>query len=256
MVDLSTHLRVASTPLAPDPTSSQSPRVRQRQPGHPSAVAILGVVTAITSVAAIVLDFLAPPDALQGYDMRLMYVHVPAAWGAYLAFAVVLVCSISYLIHADLRLDSWSQAAGEVGVVLTGVTLAAGSLWGHLVWGTWWTWDPRLISTALLFLVYVAQLSVRGLTGSRRRDARLAAWLGIAGFLLVPVVHFSVLWWRSLHQPPTILRPGTHPIDGRMALALGVSVLAMTLLGVTAMLLRHRSLARTDNSSSTADSRP
>ncbi|MBQ1016817.1 cytochrome c biogenesis protein CcsA [Micromonospora sp. D93] len=177
---------------------------------------------------------LAPTDALQGPAQRLMYLHVPAAWVAYLAFAVVLAASIAHLIRADTHWDRIALAAAEIGAVLTALTLATGSLWGHLVWGTWWAWDPRLVSTALLLLVYTGYLALRRTLAERAnaphhgdpRVTRPAAAVGIGGFLLVPVVHFSVLWWRSLHQQATILAPERPPIDPRMALALLLAVAA------------------------------
>jgi heme exporter protein C len=183
--------------------------------------------------------FVAPPDAVQGDYQRLMYLHVPAAWTAYAAFTVVLLAGAGYAIRRDLRFDRYAQAAAEIGVAATIVAIAAGSVWGHAVWGVWWAWDPRLVSTALLLLVYTAQLAVRHLTGNRHRDAARAAAVGIIGFPLVPVTHFSVVWWRSLHQPATVLAPDpSPPIDGMMAATLLLCVAAMT--AGAAWLLLHR----------------
>ncbi|MEV0430478.1 cytochrome c biogenesis protein CcsA [Micromonospora sp. NPDC050495] len=191
---------------------------------------------------------LAPTDAGQGPAQRLMYLHVPAAWVAYLAFAVVLVASGAHLLRNDARWDRVALAATEIGVVLTALTLATGSLWGHLVWGTWWAWDPRLVATALLFLAYAAALALRRSLAERAglpphgdpRVTRPVAVLGVAGFLLVPVVHFSVLWWRSLHQQATMLAPERPPIDPRMALALLLAVAAATVAAT--WVLAHRVL--------------
>lgn len=191
---------------------------------------------------------LAPADAAQGAAQRLMYLHVPAAWVAYLAFATVLAASVAHLIGGDLRWDRVARAGAEIGVLLTAVAIGTGSLWGHLVWGTWWAWDPRLVSTALLLLAYTGYLALRrtlaertgGADGGDRRIARPAAVAGIAGFLLVPVVHFSVLWWRSLHQQATVLAPERPPIDPRMALALLLAVAAASTAALLA--LAHRVL--------------
>lgn len=200
---------------------------------------VLAAAAAIASAAAVVVALaVAPPDAVQGQAQRLMYVHVPAAWLAYLCFAAVLVGSVAYLVRRDLRWDRRAQAAGELGVGMTALAIVLGSIWGRPVWGTWWVWDPRLVTTAVLLLVYAGYLSVRGLGDSRAAGARRAAAVGILGFVNVPVVHFSVVWWRTLHQPATVLSPDPAPMDGRMAVALLLAVVAFTLAG--ALVVRRR----------------
>lgn len=202
----------------------------------------------LATAAGVTGGVLAPADAAQGQAQRLMYLHVPAAWVAYLAFAAVLAASIAHLVSGDLRWDRVARVSAEVGVVLTAVAIGTGSLWGHLVWGTWWAWDPRLVSTALLLLAYTGYLALRralaertgGPDGGDPRIARPAAVAGIVGFLLVPVVHFSVLWWRSLHQQATILAPERPPIDPRMALALLLAVAAASTAALLAV--AHRTL--------------
>ncbi|NES16916.1 MULTISPECIES: cytochrome c biogenesis protein CcsA [Micromonospora] len=206
------------------------------------------IAAGLATAAGFTGALLAPADAAQGQAQRLMYLHVPAAWVAYLAFAAVLAASVAHLINGDLRWDRVARAGAEIGVVLTAVAIGTGSLWGHLVWGTWWAWDPRLVSTALLLLAYTGYLALRralaertgGPDGGDRRISRPAAVAGIAGFLLVPVVHFSVLWWRSLHQQATILAPERPPIDPRMALALLLAVAAASTVALLA--LAHRVL--------------
>src|SRR3954452_20167187 len=158
---------------------------------------LLGAVSAAALALAAVLGLVvAPPDGVQGQAQRLMYVHVPAAWLAYLCFAGVLVCSVAYLVRRDLRWDRRAQAAAELGVGMTALAIAMGSLWGRPVWGTWWVWDPRLVTTAVLLLVYLGYLSVRGLSDARAAGARRAAAVGIIGFVDVPVVPCAVVWWR------------------------------------------------------------
>jgi heme exporter protein C len=208
---------------------------------------VLGAAAGITAAAAAVLALVvAPPDGVQGQAQRLMYVHVPAAWLAYLSFAVVLVASVVHLVTRELRWDRRAQAAAELGVGMTALAIAVGSLWGRPVWGTWWVWDPRLVTTAVLLLVYLGYLSVRGLSDDRAAGARRAAAVGIIGFVDIPVVHFSVVWWRTLHQPPTLLSPDPAPMDPRMLLALMVSLVAFTLAGAVVFRRRVRMLARTD----------
>lgn len=193
----------------------------------------LGGLAAVTAVAAAVLALaVAPPERIQGQAQRLMYLHVPAAWTAYLAFAVAAFAGIAVLLRGGARWDARVRAAAELGVGMTGLALLEGSIWGHSAWGVWWTWDPRLVSTALLFLVYVAYLGLRALPGDEERTSRLAAGVAVLGFALVPVVHFSVLWFRTLHQPPTLLRPDLDaPIAGSMLAALLTSLVAFTLAG-------------------------
>ena len=206
---------------------------------------LIGWLAVAATVALMVLGLVvAPTDAVQGQAQRLMYVHVPAAWVAYVAFAVVLVASIVYLLRRDLRWDRRAQAAGELGVGLTALTIALGSIWGRPVWGVWWTWEPRLVTTAVLLLIYIGYLAVRSLSADPHVNARRAAVVGIVGFVNVPVVHFSVVWWRTLHQPPTVLRPGgpADAIAPTMLAALLVGMVAFTLSATWLYLRRVRLL--------------
>lgn len=192
---------------------------------------------AIAATALIGL-FVVPADAAQGDVQRIMYVHVPSAWLAYLAFFVTLVAGLLYLRRRDLRYDRVAIASAELGLVLTGLTIATGAIWGKATWGKWWDWDPRLTTTAILFVIYAGYLLLRQSIGDRRRRARLAAVFGTVAFLNVPIVHFSVLWWRGLHQPPTVIRPGDPTIDHLLLAELLASVVSFTL--VYLWLLRRR----------------
>jgi heme exporter protein C len=182
----------------------------------------------------------APPDAEQGDLQRLMYVHVPAAWLAYLSFAVVFVGSVAYLRTRRSRWDRLAAASAEVGVLFTALTIALGMVWGKPVWGVWWTWDPRLTTTAVLLLIYLGYLAVRRLPESPGQRARWAAVVGIVGFAQVPIVHLSVTWWRSLHQEPTVVRLGGPSLDPLMLWTLLVAVAAFTIVYVYLMALRLR----------------
>ncbi|MEO9248244.1 cytochrome c biogenesis protein CcsA [Citricoccus nitrophenolicus] len=185
--------------------------------------------------------FVAPADAVQGEAQRLMYLHVPAAWSAFLCFGAVLVASLRHLFVRRERPWVLARAAAEAGVILTGLTLLTGSLWGALTWGTWWAWDARVITTVAMGLVYVVYLAVSGLV--RTRSRRWASVIGILGFLTVPLVHFSVLWWRTLHQPPTILAPSlSPPIDPLMGVALAAALLGFTLWTAGAVSYRAAAL--------------
>ena len=202
---------------------------------------LLGVLTIVAlGVSAILSLVVAPPDAVQGEVQRLMYIHVPAAWLAYLAFFVVFVASIAYLKTERTRWDRLAEASAEIGVLFTALTIALGMLWGKPVWGTWWTWDPRLTTTAVLLLIYIGYLSIRRLTDNPARRARWAAVVGIVGFVDVPIVHLSVVWWRSLHQGSTVFRLGGPQIEGTMLLALLVGVVAFTVTYAYLVTLRLR----------------
>lgn len=147
--------------------------------------------------------FVVPADGMQGDIQRLMYVHVPAAWLAFLSFFVVFLMSVLYLIQRDLRWDRVAQSSAEIGVVFTVLTLALGSMWGKPTWGVWWTWDPRLTTTAIMLAIYVGYLAIRSFADDPDKRARWAAIVGIIGFANVPIVYLSVIWWRTLHQPPS-----------------------------------------------------
>ena len=200
---------------------------------------LAGLALASLVASANLSLWISPPDAEQGNLIRLMYVHVPAAWVAYLAFAVVFVSSIAYLLTRKTRWDRLAAASAEVGILFTALTIVLGSIWAKPVWGTWWTWDPRLTTTAILLLIYVGYLAVRRLPDSPARRARWAAVVGIVGFVDVPIVHLSVRWWRSLHQAPARLLglPDVSPIMGA---ALGVGFFAFTVVYVYLTAVRLR----------------
>ena len=202
---------------------------------------VLGAVSLAGMVASAIMSLVvAPPDATQGDVQRLMYVHVPAAWLAYLSFFVVFVCSIAYLKTKRVRFDRVAHASAEIGVLFTALTVVVGALWGKPVWGTYWTWDPRLTTTAIMLLMYVGYLAVRRLPDNPVRRARWAAVVGIVAFADIPIVQLSVEWWRSLHQGPTIRLLGESTIAPIMLAALLVAVAAFTVLYAYLMAVRLR----------------
>ncbi|MGH3764792.1 MAG: cytochrome c biogenesis protein CcsA [Pseudonocardiaceae bacterium] len=198
----------------------------------------LPIVAGVAVLAGLAGALLAPPDQVQGELVRLMYVHVPAAWLAYLSFAITLGASMTWLWRRRPGADRVAAASAELGVFFTGLAIALGSIWGKPTWGVWWTWDPRLVSTALMFFVYLGYLALRRAIVDPGARARRCAVFGVVAFAQVPVVHMSVLWWRTLHQPPTILQPGDPTIDHAMLAALLTNLAAFTL--VFAVLLRER----------------
>lgn len=200
-----------------------------------AAVALL-LIGAYVGLAA------SPPDAFQGEYVRIMYAHVPNAWVSYVAFTIVFGSSVLYLWKRRPVYDHVAHGATELGVLFTGLALVTGSIWGRPVWGTWWTWDARLVTTAVLFLIYSGALLVRGLTDDPERGGRLAAVISIIGFLDVPVIHFSVVWFRTLHQPASITR-GDIKMAPPMLAALMISLVAFTVLFAYLLQLRTK-LAR------------
>lgn len=205
----------------------------------------LGWLAALALGAGLVMAFgVAPREITQGNVQRIMYLHVPTVLIAYLAFAVVFVASIVYLWRRDPAADRLAHASAEIGVIFTGVTIAAGAIWGKPTWGTWWTWDARLTSVAILFVMYLGYLLLRGMIEDGERAARYSAVLGIIAALDVPLVHFSVYWWRTLHQPPSLLRPGPASMPRDIVLALLVNVVAFALLYTYFMVKRVGVLRR------------
>jgi heme exporter protein C len=201
---------------------------------------VLGAVAlAAVGASAVMSLVVSPPDVEQGELIRLMYVHVPAAWVAYLSFGVVFVASLAYLKTKRIRWDRLAAASAEVGVVFTALTIVLGSIWAKPVWGTWWTWDPRLTTTAIMLLIYLGYLAVRRIPDNPARKARWSAVVGIVGFADVPIVHLSVRWWRSLHQAPARLL-GVPDLAPAMGAALGIGFLAFTLVYLYFMALRLR----------------
>lgn len=198
------------------------------------------------ALAALILDlamivFYAPTERLQGNVQRIFYLHVSLALNAFLAFFVVFVGSIVYLWKRNLRWDRWAHAAAEVGVVYTTLVLVTGSLWARPIWGTWWTWDARLTTTLILWLIGVAYLLVRAYATDPGRAARSAAVLGIIGFLDVPIIRQSVVWWRTLHPGPTIVQEsGSIGLPPTMLVTLIVSLLSFGLLFLYLLVERVR----------------
>ncbi len=192
---------------------------------------------ALILVAAGAIFLYAPGDALQGPVQRIFYVHVSSAIAAYGCFAVVLVGGIIYLRNESPAADRFARAGALVGVVFTTVTLVMGMLWAKPIWGSFWTWDARLTSTLVLWIIYAGYLLVRRLAEPGRQAARIAAVVGIFGFIDVPVVHFSVTWWRTQHPGPIVVN---NALPAEM-LATFLFTLACTLvLAAVLIAIRYR----------------
>ncbi|MGH9102327.1 MAG: cytochrome c biogenesis protein CcsA [Acidimicrobiales bacterium] len=230
------------------PPNRPGPRARltagARPPAARRAQHLVGLL-ALASLAATVWLGLwhTPPSVNLGQLVRLVYVHPPVAWVAYLAFGVTTLASAAYL-WPRTRAAGWDRLAGasaEVGVLFAALTLATGSIWGRPTWGVWWTWDARLTTTALLAVLYIGYLALRRVPGDREVVARRAALAGLIAFADVPVNYLSVYWWRTLHQTGTVLDPSKQvQIHGIMAWTLLLGFCAFTLAYVWLVTERYQ----------------
>jgi heme exporter protein C len=204
----------------------------------------LGIFALITIALGLYWALIqAPRDALQGDVQRIMYLHLPSILTAYLSFFLVFIGSCLYLWKREKRDDNLAHSAAELGVLFTALTIIEGSIWGKPTWGVWWTWDARLTLTAILLLIYSGYLMLRSLIDDEDRAALSAAILGIIGFLDIPLIHMSVYWWRTLHQPPSILRPDKLPwenVHPAMLTALAINFVGFLLLYFYLLSLRLR----------------
>lgn len=202
----------------------------------PKMLKVLAPITLLTiGVALYMALFFAPREATMGDAQRIFYFHVPSAWIGFLAFFIVFVASVMFLVKRERRWDALALSAAEIGVVFTTLVLLTGPLWAKAAWGAFWVWDARLTTTLVLWLVYVGYLMLRSSVDDLRR-ARLAAVLGIIGFLDVPVIYLSVTWWRTMH--PTLVVNDSGGLDSAMRMTLMVALLSFTLLFAWLLLLR------------------
>ncbi len=188
----------------------------------PSVKTSLAVITGVMMLVDLYLIFMvAPTDAVLGHVQRVFYFHVPIAIMSFLAFFVVFAGSLMYLIKRTPKWDAIAHASAEVGVVFVTLALITGVIWARPIWNTWWTWEPRLTTTLILWLIYVAYLMVRSYAPTQSKGAIYAAVMGIVGFIDVPIVYYSVVWWRSIHPSP-VVGPfaQSDALDGTMALIL------------------------------------
>ncbi|MBA3580812.1 MAG: cytochrome c biogenesis protein CcsA [Gemmatimonadaceae bacterium] len=205
---------------------------------RPTPLTLAAFVAVLAAMARAI--FFTPLEAVQGPAQKILYVHAPAAWVAFLAFGVVALVSIVYLWLHDDRLDRIAESSAEVGVVFTTVVLITGPLWGKPVWGTYWTWDARLTLTLFLWFVYVGYLLLRGAVEDPAMRARYSAVLGILGALLIPFIHLSVYLFRTLHPLPVLMKTGAPSMPREMLITLLAAFAAFTLLYAALLRTRYR----------------
>lgn len=195
--------------------------------------------------------FFAPADYLQGESVRIMFVHVPAAWWGMGAYSGLAIAGFVYLVWRHSLADVAARAIAPLGAAFAGLCLLTGSLWGRPTWGTWWEWDARLTSMLILFLTFLGYMALRSAIEEEGRAARFSAILALAGAINLPIVHYSVTWWNTLHQPASILRESGAAIDPSMltpllicGLGFGALFAALVLAGMRAEILERRLEAR------------
>ena len=185
--------------------------------------------------------FFTPLEARQGAAQKIFYIHVPAAWVAFLAFGLVAVASGVFLWLRDRRLDRFAESSAEVGVVFTTVVLLTGPMWAKPIWGTYWAWwDVRLVSTLFLWFIYVSYIVLRGAIDSPEMRARYSAVLGILGALLIPFIHLSVYLFATMHPMPIVGKPSAPSLPREMLLTLFLSLISFTLLYFSFVRSRYR----------------
>jgi heme exporter protein C len=194
----------------------------------------------LTAIGLYLALFVAPPDYQQGETVRIMYLHVPAAWMALFVYAGMAVASAVGLVWRHPLADLAAKEMAPIGAAFTFVCLVTGSLWGEPMWGTWWVWDARLTSVLVLFFLYLGYLALVNAFDDPTRGARAGAILALVGVVNLPIIKFSVDWWNTLHQPASVVRMGGPSIDISMLVPLLVMAVAFTFYFLTLLLLRLR----------------
>ena len=201
----------------------------------------LAGLTAILLLAGLYLGlFVAPPDYQQGETVRIMFIHVPAAWMSMFIY-VTMASAGAVGLAWNIRLaEVAASASAPIGASFTFLALVTGSLWGKPMWGTWWAWDARLTSELILFFLYVGIMALEASIDDPKRAARACAILALVGVVNIPIIHFSVEWWNTLHQPASVSRIGKPSIHPSILVPLLVMALAFTVYYVTVLLMRMR----------------
>ena len=207
-----------------------------------AALPWLAVATVVLFAVGLYLALVvSPPDYQQGETVRIMFVHVPAAWLALFAYLLMAIASAVGLVFRHPLADVAAKSAAPIGACFTFLALVTGSLWGKPMWGTWWVWDARLTSVLILFFLYLGYIALANAFDDPTRGARAAAILALVGFVNVPIIKFSVDWWNTLHQPASVSRFDAPAIDPAMLTPLLLMALGFTTYFITVLLLRVRS---------------
>lgn len=199
-------------------------------------IGVLLVAVALTGGLA-----LTPPDYLQGDTVRIMYIHIPSAWLGMAGWGGIAAASFAQLVWRHPLANVAARACAVPGAVYAAICLVTGSIWGRPTWGTWWEWDGRLTSMLVLFFLYLAYIALAQAAGREEGGQRIAAIFGLVGAINLPIIHFSVLWWRTLHQGESIGLTGST-IDNHILWPIPISVLGFSLIFLCVVLMRMRTL--------------
>jgi len=206
-----------------------------------SWLTVLGGASFVLVALSVAMIFLyAPADATQGDVQRLFYLHLPAAWLAYVSFFIIFVSSIAFLLRGTPFWDRLARSAAELGFIFTTLVLLTGSIWGRPIWGTWWTWDARLTTTLILWFIYLGYFLLRAYITDPERGARYAAVLGTVGFVDIPIIHMSVRWWRTLHPQPIVVRSEGPNMPTEMLVTMLVTLVAFIVLYLFLLIVKYR----------------
>jgi heme exporter protein C len=184
--------------------------------------------------------FFSPADYQQGEAVRIMYIHVPAAWMSLMIYSLMAAASGSYLVWKHPLADITARESALPGAAMTLITLVTGSLWGKPMWGAWWVWDARLTSVLVLFFLYLGYLALASAMAHEERGRRACAVLALVGFINIPIIKFSVEWWNTLHQPASLLKSGGPAVDGSMLMPLLLMIGGCMCLSGVIIVLRVR----------------
>jgi heme exporter protein C len=201
---------------------------------------LAGATLILLGIGLYLAFFVAPPDYQQGETVKIMFIHVPAAWLAMFGYMLIAVAALGTLVWRHPLADVAAKTAAPIGATFTFVALVTGSLWGKPMWGTYWVWDARLTSVLVLFLLYLGLLALWQAIEEPGRAGRAAAILALVGAVNVPIIHYSVVWWNTLHQPASVFRIGGPTIDPSLLAPLLVMALAFTSLFVLLHLISMR----------------
>ena len=207
---------------------------------RPATAWLLGVGTLLALAGTLGGLLITPPDYLQGETVRILYVHVPAAWLGMAGWAALAAAAISQLVWRHPLAAVAGRAIAPVGATFAALCLATGSIWGRPTWGTWWEWDGRLTSMLILLFLYLGYIALASAERERGGEGRMAALFGLVGAVNLPIIHYSVLWWRTLHQGQSISIAGGSTIARELLWPLPLTMIGFTALFAAASLMRMR----------------
>ena len=203
---------------------------------------LLGILSYLIIMTGLYMAFIyAPTEKSMGAVQRIFYFHVPLAWVSFIAFGVVAAASVLFLRTGRTKWDILARSAAEVGMLFLTLVLLTGPLWAKPVWGVYWTWDARLTTSFILWLIYIAYLMLRSYVADRERGARFAGVFGIIGFIDVPIVYMSIRWWRTLHPSAVIAGGEGSGLEPAMLQTLFVCIVAFTSVFVTLLTFQYKS---------------